>query len=549
MFISHLLAFGAAYPVHTSGRIIPKRGNKKTGGIFLIFDMKTLMSMFVLLALVASSALGYIWVQNRTRYKGIHYWFISMMMQMPASLLITLREDIPAFYSVVLANILIVDAVLLLQIGLELFIGIRKRHMLEMILMAGYVAALFYFSLINDNISARIGLLSFMIIVFSTKICLLYFRKDTTVQGKIIRAPAIVAGVYIVISVLRIARIFILPAATDDLFQSGYIDTILVVLYNVLTSVLIVTLIVMVNRRLVLDIQMNEEKYNIAFHSSPHAIMLTRLSDGVILDINESFTETTGYSAKEALGKTTFEINFWNSQEDRKRVVLKLSEENEVKEVEIPFRRKSGRIFYALYTASILKVNNENCILASISDITELTDMKRELQNLATHDGLTGLPNRTLLYDRLELAIENARRNNRAFTVMTVDIDKFKTVNDTMGHQIGDQVLAAAAKRLAGILRKEDTVARYGGDEFILLLEDTAGPDAALAVADKMIKEFTEPLDLEDRQLVISFSIGIALFPANGEDINTLLKHSDEALYRVKGIGGNGCSLYENKPV
>lgn len=504
--------------------------------------------MFVLLAFVASAALAYIWRQNRNRYKGIHFWFLSMLMQMLSSILITSRGIIPDLFSVVLANILLVDAILFLQIGLELFIGIKKRHAFEMILMAAYVAALCYFSLLFCNVSARIGLLSFMIIVFATKICLLYFRRDTTVQGKIIRAPSMVAGAYILISVARIIRIFLQPDETNDIFRTSYADTILVVLYNVLTSVLIVTLIVMVNRRLVLDIQMNEQKYNIAFHSSPHAIMLTRLSDGIILDINESFTATTGYSAAEALGKTTFDINFWFSQDDRKRVVLKLSEETEVKEVEVPFRKKSGQIFYALYSASILKVNNENCILSNISDITEMTEMKQELQKLATHDGLTGLPNRTLLYDRLELAIEDARRNGRAFTVMTVDIDKFKTVNDTMGHQIGDQVLAAAAKRLTGILRKEDTVARYGGDEFILLLEDTAGPEAAVAVGDKMIKEFTEPLELEDRILAISFSIGIALFPADGADVNTLLKHSDEALYRVKGTGGNGYSLYRNSP-
>lgn len=517
-------------------------------GIYLIFDVKTLMSMFVLLAAVASAALAYIWRQNRNRYGGIHLWFASMLSQMFASLLIALRGTIPDVLSLVAANILVVDAILFLQIGLELFIGIKKRHAFEMILMAVYVVGVFYYSLLDDNISVRIGMLSVMIILFGTKICMMYFRGDTLEPIKIIRAPVLVAMGYILISVARIIRIFILPADTDDLFQTGYIDTILIVLYNVLTSVLIVTLIVMVNRRLVLDIQMNEQKYNIAFHSSPHAILLTRLSDGVILDINESFTETTGYSVQDAFGKTTFDINLWYSQDDRKRIVQKLSEENEVKEVEIPFRRKNGQIIYALYSASILKINNENCILSNINDITEMTEMKRELQNLATHDGLTGLPNRTLLYDRLELAIEDARRNNRVFTVMTVDIDKFKSVNDTLGHQIGDQVLASAAKRFSEAIRKEDTVARYGGDEFILLLEDTAGPEAAAAVGDKMIREFKAPLQLDDRLLAISLSIGIALFPTDGTNINMLLKHSDEALYRVKGSGGNGYMLYAKTP-
>jgi len=522
---------------------------RRQEGIILDFDMRTLMSVFVLLAFVASAALAYIWRQNRKRYDGIHFWFLSMLVQMLASLLITLRGIIPDLFSVVMANILVVDAILFLQIGLERFIGIKRRYTFEMILMAAYFVALLYFSLIEGNISIRIGLLSLMIIIYSTKICLLCFRKDTAAPAKIIQAPAYIAGVDILISIARIGRVIFLPSDTNELFQTGNVDAILVVLYNVLTSVLIVTLIVMVNRRLVLDIQMNEQKYNIAFHSSPHAIMLTRLADGIILDINESFTETTGYSASDSVGKTTLDINFWLSQEDRKRIVLKLTEDNEVKGAEIPFRRKNGQIFHSLYSASILKVNNENCILSNISDITEMNEIKRELQNLATHDGLTGLPNRTLLYDRLELAIEDAKRNKRTFTVMTIDIDKFKTVNDTMGHQIGDQVLTEAAKRLTGILRKEDTVARYGGDEFILLLEDTTGPEAAAAVADKLIREFTEPLRLEDRLLTISISIGIALFPTDGADTNMLLKHSDEALYRVKGTGGNGYSFFRKDAV
>ena len=522
---------------------------RRQEGIFLDFDMRTLMSVFVLLAFVASAALAYIWRQNRKRYNGIYFWFLSMLVQMLASLLITLRGIIPDLFSVVMANILVVDAILFLQIGLERFIGIKRRYTFEMILMAAYLVALLYFSLIEGNISIRIGLLSLMIIIYATKICLLCFRKDTAEPAKIIQAPAFVAGADILISIARIGRVIFLPSVANDLFQAGNVDAVLVVLYNVLTSVLIITLIIMVNRRLVMDIQMNEQKYNIAFHSSPHAIVLTRLSDGIILDINESFTETTGYSASDSVGKTTLDINFWLSQEDRKRIVLKLTEDNEVKGAEIPFRKKNGQIFYSLYSASILKVNHENCILSNISDITEMTEIKRELQNLATHDGLTGLPNRTLLYDRLELAIEDAKRNSRAFTVMTIDIDKFKTVNDTMGHQIGDQVLTEAAKRLTGILRKEDTVARYGGDEFVVLLEDTAGPEAAALVCDKMIREFTEPLQLEDRLLTISFSIGIALFPTDGTDTNMLLKHSDEALYRVKGTGGNGYSFFRKDAV
>jgi diguanylate cyclase (GGDEF)-like protein len=158
---------------------------------------------------------------------------------------------------------------------------------------------------------------------------------------------------------------------------------------------------------------------------------------------------------------------------------------------------------------------------------------------MATHDSLTGLPNRTLLYDRFDIALANAQRNKKIFALMSLDLDKFKDVNDTFGHDIGDRVLVAAASRLTGILRKVDTVARIGGDEFILLLWGISERDDAIKVARKIIEVFQQRLIIDEHNITITVSIGIVIFPEDGKDIKELLRKSDESLYLAKASGRN----------
>jgi diguanylate cyclase (GGDEF)-like protein len=167
------------------------------------------------------------------------------------------------------------------------------------------------------------------------------------------------------------------------------------------------------------------------------------------------------------------------------------------------------------------------------------------LRNLAHHDSLTGLPNRTLLKDRFESALASAQRREHSLAILLLDLDNLKTVNDTYGHDAGDDLLIAVANALKSLVRGMDTVARTGGDEFVILLTDIQDGYGAQEVARKVIKRFEEPI-LTDKgeALRTSTSIGIAFYPQDGLDIGTLIKHADQAMYRAKMAGKNTFRLY-----
>jgi diguanylate cyclase (GGDEF)-like protein len=159
------------------------------------------------------------------------------------------------------------------------------------------------------------------------------------------------------------------------------------------------------------------------------------------------------------------------------------------------------------------------------------------MTHMALHDALTGLPNRTLLSDRLNVALAQASRNGHKIAVMMLDLDRFKNVNDSLGHSVGDELLKAVAQRLEDILRRSDTVARMGGDEFIILLPQVNQTEYAARVARKLLNSFKKPFMVEGHELRMTTSIGVALYPEAGEDAESLLRHADNAMYRAKERG------------
>ena len=166
------------------------------------------------------------------------------------------------------------------------------------------------------------------------------------------------------------------------------------------------------------------------------------------------------------------------------------------------------------------------------------------IRQMEYHDSLTGLPNRLLFNDRFTLALAQAKRNKQKLSVMILDLDKFKEVNDSLGHNIGDQLLKGVGQRLAGLLRRTDTVARIGGDEFIVLLSTIKHENDSIEIAQKIMHAFQKPFDIDDHKIRNTTSIGIALYPEDGEDIATLVKNADIAMYRAKEQGRNKYCRY-----
>ena len=183
--------------------------------------------------------------------------------------------------------------------------------------------------------------------------------------------------------------------------------------------------------------------------------------------------------------------------------------------------------------------------IESIRDITDRKQSEEKIRQLAHHDTLTGLPNRTLFFDRLGIALAQSQRNQKGVAITMLDLDNFKDVNDTLGHDVGDLLLKAAAERLSAELRKGDTVARFGGDEFLLILPDLNVIEDAIQVAQKILDSFRKPFLIDTHQLILTTSIGIAVYPQDGTEEDILLKNADKAMYQAKQTGRDRYQLYK----
>ena len=191
------------------------------------------------------------------------------------------------------------------------------------------------------------------------------------------------------------------------------------------------------------------------------------------------------------------------------------------------------------------EVGKERIILLAIEDITERKKYEEKIQQMAFHDSLTGLPNRKLFSDRLGIVLAQAKRNKKKVGIVMLDLDNFKDVNDTLGHDVGDTLLKAVAERLSGTLRKSDTVARFGGDEFVLIFPDMEIIEEAIQVVQKIIDRFHKPFLIDTHQLVVTTSIGIAVYPNDGMDEEILMKNADIAMYQAKQAGRARYQLYK----
>lgn len=274
----------------------------------------------------------------------------------------------------------------------------------------------------------------------------------------------------------------------------------------------------------------------------------------VILKVNKAFIRITGYSPEDVIGKTHAVLKSGQQSINFYQALQHSLKQNGYWEGEIWNRRKNGEVFPAwLSITTVIDSNNRiTNYVASFTDITKDKEAEQTIHNLAYYDPLTALPNRRLLWERLKHGIELERRDGRHLALLMLDLDRFKIVNDSMGHLAGDELLQQVAARIKAKLRDVDMVARLGGDEFVVLLEDIAHPEDAARVAEAIVLDLSKPFQLLQsnnthpelsRKVRIGASIGISLFPQHGDSPETLMDNADIALYRAKDEG-RGCFAY-----
>ncbi|MGR9051822.1 MAG: EAL domain-containing protein [Gammaproteobacteria bacterium] len=294
-----------------------------------------------------------------------------------------------------------------------------------------------------------------------------------------------------------------------------------------------------------------EEKLMLAasvFEYSTEAIMITD-ADNSICSVNPAFTRITGYRLDEVAGR---DPKFLASGKHDKAFFKDMWDTLNAKsqwQGEIWNRRKNGEFFPEWMTLHAHKDGNGKIFryVAIFSDITLEKHTQNLLNHQATHDQLTGLPNRALFYDRLQQSLNIAKRNGKAVALLFIDLDGFKSINDTLGHSIGDELLIATADRIRTLFRSSDTFARLGGDEFVVILNDLHTVNETIPIARKILKKLSQPFPTSHGELTISGSIGIALYPKDADDLESLIQYADNAMYAAKKGGRNQFHFFKKE--
>ena len=281
------------------------------------------------------------------------------------------------------------------------------------------------------------------------------------------------------------------------------------------------------------------------FENTSEAVVITDMNTNITA-VNNAFCEIMGYTEAEVLGR---QPSLWRSERHDSSFYKKMWASVNMHgnwRGEVWDRRKDGEIFPTWQSISAVRNDADEVTnyVSVFTDISSLKQTQEQLNYLAYHDPLTDMPNRLLFNDRLLHAMERAERTESQIALLFVDLDNFKNVNDSLGHLMGDELLVKAASRLRGLVRREDTVARLGGDEFIIIMENVPHIQDTAFLAQKLIEHFHEPFIVQGHELHVTLSIGISVYPRDGDDVQTLVKNADAALYRAKAEGRNDFYYY-----
>ncbi|MBF8176716.1 EAL domain-containing protein [Herminiimonas contaminans] len=290
-----------------------------------------------------------------------------------------------------------------------------------------------------------------------------------------------------------------------------------------------------------------ERRYRSIFENAIEGIYQSTPNDGY-LAVNPALARMYGYDSPQQLISTLRDIDHQVYVDPQRRLEFKrlMSKHGVVTNFESRVHRRNGEIIWISENARSV-YNSDGTLLffeGTVEAITERKLHEAEIQFQATHDALTGLPNRTLLYDRMQRAVLHSQRYGNLTAIAFLDLDQFKFINDSLGHQVGDELLKITAQRLTSCLRESDTVARQGGDEFVLLLTDQPNEEAITHTMQRVLHEVSQPWKANDLEFQITCSIGVTLCPDDGRDAETLLKNADSAMYKAKELGRNNFQYF-----
>ncbi|MGA3370831.1 MAG: PAS domain S-box protein [Terracidiphilus sp.] len=291
-------------------------------------------------------------------------------------------------------------------------------------------------------------------------------------------------------------------------------------------------------------LRLSEERYRTVFQTSLDGITISRISDGLYIDVNKSFLDFMGYEREEVIGRTSTEVGIWVDANDRQRLLELVRRNSGFRDENMRYRKKNGEMLWCLSSSSVIQIEGEPCLLSVVRDLSEAKAAAEKIEDLAFFDPLTRLPNRRQLLDRLRQALAAGSPSSRKCALLLIDIDNFKSLNEVLGHHLGDQLLQEAARRISASIRQSDFAARLGEDEFVVMLEDLSEtPDLAAEqakiVGEKLLATLARPCLLDGRECLSTSSIGITVAGDRREEAGEVLQQADIAMDQAKAAGRN----------
>ncbi|MEI7671951.1 MAG: PAS domain S-box protein, partial [Deltaproteobacteria bacterium] len=336
-----------------------------------LLDMRTIVFSYLITNIICVWFVVQLWRQNRNRFAGTVFWVIDFLFQAVALFLIVMRGAIPDWISMILSNTLVISGAILGFVGQERFLGKKGPQIQNYLLVILFISVHSYFALIQPNLAVRNLNIAVALLLVCFQSVWLMWRRVEPGRRSLTFGVGMVNLLYCLVSSVRIVDYFAASNENNNYFHPAFFQALVILSYQVLFILLTYSFVLMVNKRLIMDVGTQEEKFSKAFHSAPYAIMITRPSDGKIIEVNEKVSAISGYGRNEILENSAIALHLWERDEDRAAVVDELSKTGKVDGKEACFRRKNGETMVGLFSAEILPIDGENFILSSIADITE----------------------------------------------------------------------------------------------------------------------------------------------------------------------------------
>jgi len=345
-------------------------------------DIKTVLFVHAVIDIVCTLMILLLWRQNRRRFPGLLLLVYTFVFMTVSLTLIGLRGIIPDLISIIFANFLLVTGVFLCYAGLERFVAQKSSHTFDYLLLMVYAVAQVYFTYVLPDLATRIFLSSSTMLIFSIQGLWLMLRRVPPYVRRYTLEVGLSFGAYALVNAIRALEVIAGPHPANHLLRSGNFQAIMLIAYQMMFVVFTYTIILMINKRLNLEIQSQESKFSKIFQSSPSCIIITGVSDGFILDANESCFDVLGYRPDEIIGRTTLDIRLWNSEKERNAIITTILEQGRMRDVEYQLPKKNGETMTGIVSTEIIDINERRYIMAQITDITNLKRAEEKLKDL-----------------------------------------------------------------------------------------------------------------------------------------------------------------------